>query len=70
MYVTTKKIDKFDTDDKKAMGKYEKLINNPLCLILDNMREKIVSSEYNNGKLVRTETKIVFVVTYEERELV
>ena len=70
MYTTTKKINKFDTDDKKAMKEYEKLINNPLCLVLDNMREKIVSSEYNNGKLVRTETKIVFVVTYEERELV
>jgi hypothetical protein len=70
MYSTVKKVEKFDTDKKDDLRRYEQLLNNPLCLVLDNMREKIITSEYNNGKLARTDTRIVFIVTYEKKEVV
>ena len=69
MYNTIIRTKKFDTDDKEQMEHYDLILSNPLCSVINSWREKITDSEFDEGKLIRTITKLVLVVTWEEKSL-
>ena len=69
MYNTRIKTKKFDTDNKEHMEQYDSILSNPLCSVINSWKEKITDSEFDEGKLVRTITKLVLVVTWEEKSL-
>jgi len=69
MYRVKRETRKFSTDDTDAMAHYDKILTNPLCTVLNSWREKQISSEYDQGKLVGTVTDLVMVLTWEEKSL-
>jgi hypothetical protein len=69
MYDLTRQTRKFNTDEREEMGDYDGILSNPLCSIINSWREKVVDSEYDEGRLVRTVTRLVLVVTWEEKAL-
>ena len=69
MYENTLHTRKFDTDKKSELAEYDCILTNPLCSIINSWREKIIDSEYDEGRLVKTVTKLVLVVTWEEKTL-
>lgn len=69
MYNTRIKTKKFDTDDEKQMEQYDSILSNPLCSVINSWREKITDSEFDEGKLIKTITKLVLVITWEEKSL-
>jgi len=69
MYNVERKTRKFSTDDNEAMERYDKIITNPLCSVINSWREKQITTTYDEGRLVGTMTDLVMVLTWEERTL-
>jgi len=69
MYTVTRHTKKFDTEASKDLAEYDKILSNPLCSICSSWREKITDSIYDEGRLVKTETRLVLVITWEEKTL-
>lgn len=69
MYNVERKTQKFDSTDVEDLELYDDILSNPLCSILNSWREKCTDSEFNEGKLVRTETRMILVVTWEVKSL-
>ena len=69
MYEITRHTKRFYTDEPEEMVEYDAILTDPLCSIVNSWREKIIDSEYDEGRLVRTITRLVVVITWEEKNL-
>ena len=69
MYNVTLKTKKFFTSKTEDLEEYDEILSNPLCSVINSWREKQIDSIYDEGQLVKTETKLVLVVTWETKTL-
>lgn len=70
MYTTVRKADKFDTDRQSDLDQYNKIINNPLCVIIKCEKEKLTEQHMDeNGKPISRSDRIVLFVEWEEKVL-
>lgn len=69
MYDLTRHTRRFFTDEPDEMCEYDAILSNPLCSIINSWREKIIDSEYDEGRLVKTVTRLVVVISWEEKAL-
>ncbi len=70
MYNTKHKTKKFNTDDEADLTEYDKILNDPLCTILSEKKEKLKLEEYDNeGNMIHMEEKIILVVTWDQKVL-
>lgn len=70
MYSTKHKTKKFDTDDEDELEEYDEILNNPLCTIVSERKEKLKMEDYDNeGNMIHMEEHIILVVTWDEKIL-
>lgn len=71
MYFTRTRTEKFHTDNSEDMEEYDKILNDPLCTVMAERKEKLNETEFdeNTGKPSRSVDEIVLVVTWEEKYL-
>lgn len=70
MYDTRRETKKFNTDASEDIAEYDAILNNPLCSILNERKEKLREEVFDGeGNLVRANEHIVLVVTWEEKTL-
>ena len=69
MYETETETKTFDTEDRSDMEEYSAIVNNPMCSIIDTIKEKLTDCEYDEGKLSSTSQKVVLVVTWQTKVL-
>lgn len=62
---------KFHTDEKADMEEYDKILNDPLCAIMAERKEKLNETQFdeNTGKPSSSVDEVVLVVTWEEKYL-
>lgn len=68
MYKTIKRTRQFDFSDFKDREEYDSVLNDPLCTILEKVKEKLRSEEQIGESRVVTE-RLVFLVTWQEKKL-
>jgi len=70
MFSTKKKTAVFDLNTKKDLEQYDDILNNSLCTVIKEHKEKMADKEFDNeGKMISLKEKIVLVVTWEEKKL-
>lgn len=69
MYNIVRRTQKFDTDNQTDMSEYDEILNNPLCSIIVERKEKLRDEQYDEGKLISSSETILLVVTWDEKEL-
>jgi hypothetical protein len=69
VYNLTRHTRRFFTDEPDEMSEYDSILSNPLCSIINSWREKVIDSEYDEGRLVKTVTRLVVVISWEEKAL-
>ena len=70
MYSKVRHTERFDTDKENDLKSYDEVLNNPLCTIIDRRQEKIREEHKDDeGNTVFIKERIVWVVTWEERQL-
>lgn len=71
MYLTKKETKKFNTEVAEDLREYDEILNDPLCTIISEHKEKLNETDYDEetGKPIRSVDKIVLVVTWEEKYL-
>ena len=67
MYNTKHQFKKFDTTTARDMDEYQAILNNPLCTIVDNYREKLSDKVFDEGKLVGINERVILVVEWNEK---
>lgn len=71
MYEITRHTKKFNTDVVEDMADYDEIINNPLCVVLNERKEKLSNKEFDGeGKMISLEEHVILVVTWEEKDIV
>jgi hypothetical protein len=51
------------------MADYDGILNNPLCSIIVERKEKLRDEQYDEGKLMSSSETVYLVVTWDEKEL-
>lgn len=70
MYNVRRKTEKFDTDVSAELQRYNDIINDPLCSVISEKKEKLREEHYDDeGKLMSFSEKIILVVTWDEKVL-
>ena len=70
MYKVKRETKKFNTDRPEELEEYDMILNNPLCSIISERREKISESDIDmDAKITTKREYVILVVTWEEREL-
>lgn len=69
MYNIRRHTQKFDTDSPTDMTEYDNILNDPLCSIIVERKEKLREEHYDEGKLMSSSETILLVVTWDEKEL-
>lgn len=70
MFSTTKKTMVLDLNDKKELAIYDGILNNSLCTVIREHKEKMADKEFDDeGKMISLREKLVLVVTWEEKKL-
>lgn len=70
MYEVLRKTRQFDLDNEEHLKDYDAIMNNPLCSVVKEIKEKITEKFFNEeGGLLSTQDKIALVVTWEEKSL-
>ncbi len=70
MYNVRRKTEKFDTDVSAELQQYNDIINDPLCSVISEKKEKLREEHYDDeGKLMSFSEKIILVVTWDEKVL-
>lgn len=72
MYNTIKETRKFDTDDRTDMADYDEIINNPLCTVVSERKEKLrdETRDAETGNITRLIESVILVVTWETKVLI
>lgn len=70
MFKTEHHTEKFDTESTEDLKKYDAILDNPLCSILEERKEKLETKFTNDdGDIIGSESKIILVVTWSEKIL-
>lgn len=70
MHTKERHLVTIDTSDAEDRAEYDRILNDPMCSVLSEIKEKLTECEYNEeGKLSRKTDRIVLIITYEERKL-
>lgn len=70
MYRQEIHTEKFNTSQEKELAEYDKILNNPLCTVLEKKNEKLREEHYGDeGALISAIEHVVFVVTWKEKSL-
>jgi hypothetical protein len=70
VYRSVVKTERFDTDRKEDLESFDKIMNNPLCVVLSERDEKITDREMGSeGNIVSIHDRIVKVITYKEKSI-
>jgi len=70
MYDTDTYTKQFDMNEKDDKEHYSSIINNPLCHIIKEIKEKLVEKLMNDeGEPSYIKERIVLVVTWQEKKL-
>lgn len=70
MYNTKKTTKKFRTDNLEDMQEYDEILNDPLCSIISERKEKVNETTFNEeGRPDFSRDEIILVVTWEEKFL-
>ena len=70
MYAKKRHTARFDTEKEVDLAGYDEILNNPLCTIIDRKQEKVREEHKDEeGNTVYVKERIVWVVTWEERQL-
>lgn len=70
MYRWVTRTKRFDTDNAAHLKEYDQILSNPLCVVIDNKREKISDREMNEeGRILSMNDRIVMVVTWKKKRL-
>lgn len=70
MYNTRRETRKFNTDRAEDLREYDKILNNPLCTIINERKEKLNLTTFSEeGRPESSEDNVVLVVTWEEKFL-
>lgn len=69
MYNIVRDTKKFNTDDERDMERYNEILNNPLCSIIHERKEKLREEQYDEGKLMSSSEAVYLVVTWDKKEL-
>ena len=70
MYNVRRKTEKFNTDVSAELQHYNDIINDPLCSVISEKKEKLREEHYDDeGKLMSFSEKIILVVTWDEKVL-
>lgn len=69
MYEVTKKTRSFDLNSKKDLLEYDKVLNNPMCSVIREIKEKVENKFMEDGKVVGIDQKLILVVTWQEKEI-
>lgn len=70
MFDLKRRTQRFRTDDDAAMAEYQKIVNDPLCAILDRQTEKISEKDFDGeGNMMSLREYVVWVVTWDEKTL-
>lgn len=68
MYQTVKRTRSFDVGIEKDLLAYDEILNNPLCTILREIKEKISERSFNDeGKIAGFNDRLFLIVTWEEK---
>lgn len=71
MYVTKHHTKQFDINKSSDLKDYDAILDNPLCRIVREVREKMVSKEMDDeGNVTSYQERLILVVTWQERTLV
>lgn len=70
MYDTKTFTEQFDMEITKDRDKYSEIINNPMCTILEKIKEKLTEKAMDSeGEPSYIKERIVLIVTWQERKL-
>lgn len=70
MYTLETRTQKFDTDNADEMAEYDSILNDPLCGIISERKEKLVDKQFDDeGKLSNITERIIVVVTWTRKVL-
>lgn len=69
MYKRRTRSRRFDTSNLDDMELYSEIIGNPLCTVIGSENVTLSENEYDEGKLTHSEQRLIYVVTWEEKEL-
>ena len=69
MYEAVMKTIRIDLNSDKDLKAYDAVLNDPSCVVLREIQEKITNKFFNDeGEMSGIEEKIVRVITYQKRE--
>ena len=70
MYKVKTQTAKFDTNSVEDLKEYDAILNNPLCTIIREIKEKLSTKHFDDeGKPTYQDDKLVLVVTWQEKAL-
>lgn len=70
MYNTKSETRKFHTDSPEDMKDYDDILNDPLCSIIAERKEKLNTTEFDErGKPSSSSDEVILVVTWETKSL-
>jgi len=69
MYQKVRKTENFDMHSASDREEYDKIINNPLKTIIQDIREKVEEKLIEDGQMVGVNQRFIRIVTWEEKSL-
>lgn len=71
MYQTRKYVRRFDLNDDDDLEEYEAILNDPLCTVVRDIKEKLVDKLFDeeSGKMTSITERLMLVVTWQKKEL-
>ena len=72
MYNTIKTTRKFDTETSEDLREYDEILNDPLCKIISERKEKLrdETRDPESGNITSVNERVILVVTWEEKKLI
>lgn len=71
MYEIKRYTRKFDTDNENDMSEYEGILNDPMCSIISQYKEKLKRKTFDDeGKPLEEHDDLYMVTTWEEKKLI
>jgi len=70
VYEIKSKTVRLEMDNDKDLERYDKILNDPLCSIIRELKEKVQDKAFDEeGRLSHLHERVVLVVTYQEKSL-
>jgi hypothetical protein len=69
MYNIERHTRKFNTDDNADLSEYERILNDPLCTVIVERKEKITEKQGTSDGMMNQQEYVIMVVTWDEKVL-